>query len=179
MILAGPGNNGGDGLVAARHLHNAGAGVTVLLLTGREEYRGAAAEQLAIVEAMKLPMETVTAGHAELRDWMVEAVPEDLVIDAMFGTGLSRAVEGVAAEVIGVVNKSGHRVVAVDIPSGLDCDTGMPAGGGGAETVIRAGETVSFCGVKKGFGRARAFTGKVTVADIGVPVELLRALAER
>jgi NAD(P)H-hydrate epimerase len=184
LILAGPGNNGGDGLVAARHLHNAGIAVTILLLTPREHYKDAAAAQLAIVEAMKLQIETLSPGHPELRDWLVEALPEDLIIDALFGTGLSRAPDGLAAEVIVAANKSGHPILAIDIPSGLDCDTGMPAGqptvgGGGADTVIRALETVSFCGSKKGFPKARPFTGKVTIADIGAPVELLKQLAER
>jgi NAD(P)H-hydrate epimerase len=183
LILAGPGNNGGDGLVAARHLHNAGIAVTVLLLTPRELYKDAAATQLVIVEAMKLPLEILSPGHPELRDWLVEALPEDLIIDALFGTGLSRPPDGLAAEVITAANKSGHPVLAVDIPSGLDCDTGLPAGqptasGGGADTVIHALETISFCGSKKGFPQARPFTGKITIADIGAPIELLKQLAE-
>jgi NAD(P)H-hydrate epimerase len=179
LILAGPGNNGGDGLVAARHLHNAGVVVSVLLLAAREQYKDAAATQLAIVEAMKLPVETLTPGHAELRDWIVDAAPDDLIIDALFGTGLSRHVEGLPAEVIRAANASGHPILAVDIPSGLDCDTGEPVGtggGGAADTVIRAVETVSFCGGKKGFAKARQFTGRVTIADIGAPIELLREL---
>lgn len=187
LILAGPGNNGGDGLVAARYLHNAGIALTILLLTPREHYKDAAATQLAIVEAMKLHIETLSPGHAELRDWLVEALPEDLLIDALFGTGLSRPPDGLAAEVIAAVNKSGHPILAVDIPSGLDCDTGLPAGAPAGDaagsvavkTVIRAAETVSFCGSKAGFPKARHFTGKVTIADIGAPVELLRSLAER
>jgi NAD(P)H-hydrate epimerase len=177
LLLAGPGNNGGDGLVAARHLHNAGVAVTVLLLATREQYKDAAATQLAVIEAMQMPVESLTPGHAELRDWMVDAAPEDLVIDALFGTGLSRPVEGLAAEVIRAANAAGHPILAVDIPSGLDGDTGTPVGGGEADTVIRAVETVSFCGGKKGFAKARQFTGKVTVADIGAPMELLRELA--
>ena len=176
LILAGPGNNGGDGLVAARHLHNAGVPVTVLLLAPREHYQDAAATQLAIVEAMKLSIETLTPGHAELRDWLVEAAPDDLIIDALFGTGLSRPVEGLAAEVIRAANASGRPILAVDIPSGLDCDTGQPVGGAAADLVIHAVETVSFCGGKKGFAGARAFTGKVTIADIGAPRALLESL---
>jgi NAD(P)H-hydrate epimerase len=176
LILAGPGNNGGDGLVAARHLHNAGAAVTVLLLAAREQYQDAPAAQLAIVEAMKIPVETLTPGHAELRDWIVAAAPDDLLIDALFGTGLTRPVEGLAAEVIRAANATRHPILAVDIPSGLDCDTGQPVGGASPDTVIHAVETVSFCGGKKGFAQARQFTGKVTVADIGAPRELLESL---
>jgi NAD(P)H-hydrate epimerase len=178
LILAGPGNNGGDGLAAARHLHNTGVAVSVLLLAVREQYKDAAAVQLAIVEAMKLPVETLTPGHAELRDWIVDAAPDDLIIDALFGTGLSRPVEGLAAEVIRAANASRHPILAVDIPSGLDCDLGEAIGGGGAERVIQAVETVSFCGAKKGFAKARQFTGRVTMADIGAPIELLRELSQ-
>jgi NAD(P)H-hydrate epimerase len=178
LILAGPGNNGGDGLVAARHLHNAAVPVTILLLAPREHYKDAAATQLAIVEAMKLPLETLTPGHAELRDWLVEAASDDLLIDALFGTGLSRPLEDLPAEVIRAANASQHPILAVDIPSGLDCDTGQPVGGPNvADTVIRAVETVSFCGHKKGFVNARPYTGKITVADIGAPTELLQQLA--
>jgi len=181
LLLAGPGNNGGDGLVAARYLHNAGMAVSALLLAARTQFQHAAATQLAIVEAMNLPVETLAPGHPELRDWIVDAAPDDLIIDALFGTGLSRPVEGLAADVIRAANASRHPILAVDIPSGLDCDSGLPVGsptgGGAADAVIRAVETVSFCGGKMGFANARQFTGKVTVADIGAPLELLRELA--
>lgn len=175
LILAGPGNNGGDGLVAARYLHNAKVDVTVLLLAPPEKYQDAAAVQLKIVEAMKLPMEVVTEGLAELRDWMVEAMPRDLIIDAIFGTGLSRPPEGVAAEVIRRANRSVHRIMSVDIPSGMDCDTGLAVGP--EDTVIRPVATVSFCGSKPGFARGKGFAGKVKVAPIGVPRELVEMLA--
>jgi NAD(P)H-hydrate epimerase len=177
LILAGPGNNGGDGMVAARHLHNAGVAVTVLLLAPRDKYRDAAGGQLAILEAMRLPIEVVSAGHAELRDWFVDAMPGDLVVDAIFGTGLSRPPERLFAEVISAVNASGHPVLAVDIPSGLECDSGQPVGS--SQAVIRATETVSFCGSKKGFAVGKAYTGKVTVADIGAPRQLLESLASK
>ena len=174
LVLVGPGNNGGDGLVAARFLHNWGVEVTVLLLAGREAYKEAAGVQLKIVEAMKMTVEVVTAGHAEFRDWVVEAGAEDVVIDAIFGTGLSRTVEGLAAEVIETANNSRHRILAVDLPSGMDCDTGKALG-----VAIKAAETVSFCGLKRGFSAGRGYTGHVTVAEIGAPRELLAELADR
>ncbi len=172
LVLAGPGNNGGDGLVAARHLHNAGIPVSILLLAERDRYKDASAAQLATVDAMHLPVDTITPGHAELRDWIVESDPADLLIDALFGTGLTRPVEGLALEVIRAANASRHPILAIDIPSGLDCDTGRPLG-----EAIRATETVSFCGHKKGFAEARAYLGKVVTADIGAPRELLEQLA--
>jgi NAD(P)H-hydrate epimerase len=176
LVLAGPGNNGGDGLVAARHLHNAGVQVTVLLLAQREQFRDAAATQLNIVDAMKLSVDAISAGHAELRDWVVESSPNDVIVDAIFGTGLARRVEGLIAEVIAAANSAGREIVAVDIPSGMDCDSGEGAGGGSA--IIHATETVSFCGHKRGFIRGKAFTGKVTVADIGAPQELVHRLTQ-
>jgi len=165
LVLAGPGNNGGDGLVAARWLHNWGVRVAVLLLAERSQYKGAAGVQLGIVEKMRLPMVTEWSG--------AEA---DVIVDAIFGTGLSRAVEGRAAEVIQTANNANRRIVAVDIPSGMDADTGEELG-----VAIRATETISFCGTKRGFlqAGAEAFTGHVTVADIGAPRELMTELADR
>jgi NAD(P)H-hydrate epimerase len=185
VVVCGAGNNGGDGLVAARHLHNAGVKVTVLLVGEREKFmRGggeAAGVNLEICEKMKLAggVVQVTAGHAELRDVLVEAVPEVLLVDAIFGTGLTRKVEGVAGEVIRAMNASRKRVVAVDVPSGMDADTGLPAAGGSAEEVVRAVETVSMCGGKAGFVVGKGFVGKVVVGDIGAPRELLEGCAER
>ena len=174
LVLAGPGNNGGDGLVAARHLHNAGVHISILLLAPRDHYKDAAATQLAITDAMKLHTETLSADHAELRDWLVDSNPADILIDALFGTGLSRPVEGLAADAIRAANAAKRTIIAVDIPSGLDADTGQPLG-----IAIHATETVSFCGLKRGFPHAQAYTGKVTVADIGAPRELLLQLAQK
>ncbi len=171
-LVCGPGNNGGDGLVAARHLHNAGLHVMVLLAAQRGKFSAAAATQLAIVDAMKLPVEEITAGHAELRDWIVDGTLSDLLVDALFGTGLSRPVDGLAREIIEALHKSGRKIFSVDIPSGIDCDTGLPLG-----VAVKAAETISFCGMKKGFTAAHAHTGKVTVADIGAPRELLQQCA--
>src|SRR5271156_4015915 len=119
LIIAGPGNNGGDGLVAARHLRNAGVRITILLLASRDHYKDAAAAQLAIIDAMKLRTEALSPDHAELRDWLVDSNPADLIVDALFGTGLSRPIEGLAADVIRAVNSAKRPILAVDIPSGL------------------------------------------------------------
>ncbi len=175
IILCGPGNNGGDGLVAARHLHNAGLRITILLLAERHRFRDAAAINLAIADRMKLAggIATISPGHAELRDALVEATPDVLLIDALFGTGLSRPVEGLAAEVILAMNASRKPILAVDVPSGMDADTGLPAAGGAAEYVIHATETVSMCGLKTGFTAGKTFVGKIVVGAIGVPRELL------
>jgi NAD(P)H-hydrate epimerase len=174
LVLTGPGNNGGDALVTARWLANAGLPVDILLLAGRHAFSGPAAAQLATIDAMKLPVEEASPGHPELRDWIVEGQPGDVLIDGIFGTGLSRPVEGLPAEIIHAANASGRRIVAVDIPSGLNADTGEALG-----IAIRATETVSFCGSKTGFPKARPYTGELHIADIGIPRQLLESLAQK
>ena len=109
-VLAGPGNNGGDGLVAARHLHNAGVHVTVLLLAPRDRYQHPAATHLAVLDAMNVPAEVLSPDHAELRDWVVASAPGDLLVDALFGTGLSRPPDGLAAAVIRANRRSATMV---------------------------------------------------------------------
>jgi len=97
-----------------------------------------------------------------------------LVVDALLGTGFSGEVRPPLDDLIDRINAAGKPVVAVDVPSGLDCQTGRPAG-----HVVRASVTVTFVAVKAGFlqPEARPFVGDVVPADIGVPVELIRAAA--
>lgn len=174
LVVCGRGNNGGDGLVAARHLHNDGADVRVVLSS--LESRDDAAINLRIVRAMGIPCTLVTdrrAMKAALQGWNPE-----VVVDAVLGTGADRAVEGPAAVLIDEVNylgDAGVSIVSADLPSGMDCDTGEPLG-----RAVRATTTVSFLGLKAGFLRlpAQEFLGDVVVADIGVPAELVRELGE-
>jgi len=179
LVVAGPGNNGADGLVAARHLHNFGYRVHILTTFAPHSVAVGSplAQQLQIVAAMRMPVEEISGNHAELRDWIVDSAPYDLIIDGLFGTGLSRPVTGLARDVIHALNVARRTILAIDLPSGLDCDTGEPLGEGGL--AVQAAETVSFCGLKTGFMKpaAKPYVGKVTVADIGAPIELLRALA--
>lgn len=163
-IICGPGNNGGDGLAAARHLHIAGRNVRILLAAPRARFSGDAATNLAIVRAMRLPIAPATSRFGR----------PHLIIDALFGTGLDRPVTGAAAEVIARINRSRAPVLSVDIPSGLDADTGLPLG-----AAVRATRTLTLVGRKQGFDvpGARRFTGPVRVGDIGIPPELARAHA--
>ncbi|QKK07781.1 MAG: NAD(P)H-hydrate epimerase [Planctomycetota bacterium] len=146
VILAGPGNNGGDGLALARHLHNAGAEPLVLLAADPERLAargGDAATNLAIVQKMRIEMERLdrSAGAELLERSAAEPV---LVVDALLGTGLRDAATGVVRDAILHVNRvraPRMGVLAVDVPSGLDCDTGESAGGGPA---VIADATVTF-----------------------------------
>ena len=174
LLVCGPGNNGGDGLVAARHLHNANIPLEILLTAPLSHFKEAAAAQVAIVEAMKLPLQIISDDHAEVRNWVVDSQPHDLIIDAIFGTGLTREVTGLPRAIIHALNVSRRNILSIDLPSGLDCDTGLPWG-----DAIHATETVSFCGHKPGFTnpQAQPYLGKITTADIGAPRDLLAALA--
>lgn len=163
-VLCGPGNNGGDGYVAARLLRERGVPVIVAAARppdGRAGDAGAAAQ---------------TWGEAPLplRDW-AQGQPS-VVIDALYGAGLARDVAGEEASVIAALNGADARVVAADIPSGIDGETGAVRG-----IAVRADETVTFFRRKPGhlLMPGRIHCGTVTVADIGIPASVLEAIRPR
>jgi NAD(P)H-hydrate epimerase len=165
-VVCGGGNNGGDGLAIARHLHNFGAEVTVVLAIDPAKYRGDALINWQIVRKMGLTMVGTDDALAHL-----DGGETALVVDALFGTGLDSPPRWSAAQLIRAMNTKGLATLAVDVPSGLDCDTGEPLG----EVCVRAARTVTFVAEKLGFGNAtsRQYTGEVTVADIGCPREII------
>jgi NAD(P)H-hydrate epimerase len=158
LIACGKGNNGGDGYALARHLTNANVKVTIASL-GDPRPEGDAGINAAICRKMAID----TRSLAEVDD----ASSYDLVVDALFGTGLDRAIEGPGAEAIEWINASGVHVLAVDVPSGLDCDIGAPLG-----PVVKSQKTVTFVAMKPGFTLVQAspYLGEVIVVDIGAPV---------
>ena len=168
LILAGPGNNGGDGLALARHLSMLGVPVTVVLAGPCSDAGGEAATNLRIIQNMKLPV----CGPDGLPE-----NPPGLIVDALFGTGLSRPPQPPGSDLIAWANARrglGSLILAVDVPSGMDAMTGEPLG----EECIRADRTVTLAAVKTGLTRleAQAYLGDLTVVDIGVPAELLAEL---
>jgi NAD(P)H-hydrate epimerase len=172
LIICGGGNNGGDGFAAARHLHNAGLDTTVVLMRPADSYRGDAATNLNICSAMALNLIEAAADPVAA----LQQLPEhDLVIDGLLGTGLTSDVRPPLDAVIDWINQQSAPVLAIDIPSGLDCDTGAPLG-----CAVRADATVTFVGIKAGFTQpgAAAYTGRVIVGDIGVPRQLIESLGE-
>ncbi len=176
LICCGPGNNGGDGFALARHLHNSRIPVRIVCTHDAQTYSGDAAKNLRIIERMGI--ETV-----RIQDLLTQPANDaaPLMLDALFGTGLSRPIEGEASELISWINRarvrSGSRVLAVDAPSGLDAQTGRPLN----HCVIKADRTVTFAGIKPGMSRVEAleYLGDVHVVPIGVPIELLEALGTR
>ena len=167
VIVCGGGNNGGDGLAVARHLHNADIDLTVALCVDADKFRGDALINFNIASAMKLPMVNARREFPPMA--------RGVIIDGIFGTGLDRPPGEPFAQIIEQMNATGHPIVAIDVPSGLDCDTGQPLG-----ACIRAARTVTFVAEKIGFDNpaAKEFLGEVTVGDIGCPRELIAGLED-
>ena len=165
-ILCGKGNNAGDGFVIARHLDLRGYKCRVLLLSPPDELRGDAATNFAILT--KTGVSIVDFGAATLAA-LVADTESDWIVDALLGTGAQGEPRPPFSMAIEWMNGQRAKKLAVDVPSGLDCDTGMPT----AHTV-RANHTCTFAAMKIGFLQpsAKPYTGTVHVCDIGVPPRL-------
>lgn len=172
LVVCGPGNNGGDGFVAARHLADAGLDVTAVLLTNRDRYSGDARTNLDILEHFCASVREAPGGIPDdVLLWAQEAV----VVDAIFGTGLTRNPAGIFADTIDILNTMQGPAVAVDIPSGIDSDTGAVMG-----TAFEADLTVTFAAAKTGLyiWPGRGHCGEISVAPIGIPSTLLNRAPE-
>ena len=165
VIACGKGNNGGDGLVIARHLANAGVDTLTLLFARPEDLSGDAALQWSIVQKMQLPTEVWPLDNLDEAQLTAAFARAEWIVDALFGTGLTGPVRPPFDRIITLINASPARVLAVDIPSGLDADTGEPQG-----ATIRAEHTVTFVAPKLGYLNPTAvpWLGRVSVVDIGV-----------
>ncbi|PWF43971.1 NAD(P)H-hydrate dehydratase [Massilia glaciei] len=157
LVLAGPGNNGGDALEVAANLGQAGIAVTVLRLAGASTPPDSAR---ALLRAR--------AGGVRFADALPADVDWALVVDGLFGIGLARALSGAARALACAVNEHDWPVLALDVPSGLDADTGALVGPDGV--AVRAGHTITFIGDKPGLhtGQGRDYAGAVTLAGLGV-----------
>jgi len=173
-VCCGKGNNGGDGFVIARHLDNAGLSVRVLLFAESASLTGDAAVNHRILAASGISMEVWPGPSLDEEKLRRELSAADWIVDALFGTGLRGAVQPPFDRVIAVVNDAGVRVFAVDIPSGLDCDTGLPLG-----IAVKARHTATVAAMKKGFLHPSAveWLGQVHLIDMGAPRRLLEMFA--
>jgi NAD(P)H-hydrate epimerase len=170
VICCGKGNNGGDGFVLARHLDLRRVPVQVLVWGDTTGLSGDAGVNFSILSKSGLPIELFGEQHdaARLAHRLAGA---EWIIDALLGTGAKGAPRPPLDAVIEQLNAGGTPIVAIDIPSGLDCDTGAAAA-----TTIRARHTCTFVASKPGFlaPGADAYTGEVHVLDIGAPRRLIR-----
>ncbi|HVS11876.1 MAG TPA: NAD(P)H-hydrate epimerase [Planctomycetota bacterium] len=170
-ILCGGGNNGGDGYVVARHLRIAGAAVEVFSAVPRERLSGEPALFRSIVERMGIPVETIDPGEGDPGAGLAAQAARwgraDLLVDALLGTGFRGELRADLARILGAANAlRGPLRVALDLPSGLDCDSGHTA-----QETFRADLTVTFVARKLGFDApaAQPYLGRVVVAGIGAP----------
>jgi NAD(P)H-hydrate epimerase len=173
VILCGPGNNGGDGFVIARHLDNHGWPTSLLVFAAKDSLKGDAAVNQHIVGRCGLDLRWCEEATDEVERTIATA---GWIVDALFGTGLTRPLGPPFDRVVSLVAGSGRPVLAVDIPSGLDCDSGEPLG-----PTIEATHTATFVAHKRGFlaPGARDWTGEVHVVDIGAPRVLVQEYRQR
>lgn len=175
LICCGKGNNGGDGLVVARHLDVRGYQPLVLLACAASELKADAAVNLSILRRTSVEIKQVDSS----RDWGSIAHWFDIadwVVDALLGTGSQGEPRFPIDELIRRANAATARKLAIDLPSGLDCDTGQPA-----NETFRAAHTCALVAQKAGFQTegAQPFLGTVHVLDIGTPREVLDAVLAR
>jgi len=169
-IFCGTGNNGGDGYVIARHLLNSGFSVVVVIIGDRNKIKGDAKINLDILERLGQPIERLDLSDSDIAGRVKAfAAGADMLVDGLFGTGLGGKLSDEYKQLIESINAQNCPILAVDIPSGLGCDTGEPLG-----AAIKASWTVTFAAVKRGFIRhgptktTAQYTGEVFVASIGV-----------
>jgi NAD(P)H-hydrate epimerase len=169
-IFCGTGNNGGDGFVIARHLLNYRFNVIVVICGDRDKIKGDARTNLDILAKLNARIEQLDLSDTGNISNSVASLAEgaDMIVDAIFGTGLAGQLRDEFIRLIENINALQCPILAVDIPSGLDCDTGLPLG-----AAIKADCTVTFVAVKKGFvtENARPYTGQIYVASIGVETD--------
>lgn len=164
-IFCGHGNNGGDGLAIARHLYNLGTDVTVFLVSGTE-FKGDARINYDIVKNMGIPIDTVI--DSEGLEYIIRSF--DIIIDAILGTGISGTVRGMAYDVIKAINENARYILSVDVPSGINSDSGEICG-----VCISADKTVTFAGYKMGMFMypAADCTGEIVPDMISVPESVI------
>ncbi len=169
LVVAGPGNNGGDGFVIARHLHINGIKTKVFLLAPKEKFKGDAKTNLDILFNLNLEIKEILSEEDLFKNKM-DIVHAGLIVDAIFGTGLTRALEGRFALIVNEINRAQKPVIAVDIPSGLSADTGKVLG-----ACIKADVTATMALAKVGqlIYPGLDYVGKLKIVDISMPKEAI------
>lgn len=169
VICCGKGNNAGDGFVIARHLDNQHIRVQVLLFTNPTTLTPDARINYEILMRSGIAIKHIAADISQTE---LSAIfdPAEYVIDALFGTGLQGTAQPPFDKIIATMNSSAKKIIAIDIPSGLDCDSDEPLG-----IAVKAQHTLTFVATKKSFASpsVQTFLGKVTIIDIGIPRKLI------
>jgi len=175
LVVAGYGNNGGDGFVATRHLLKKGYGVSVFLAGRPRPFGNETGNNFkALLESGCAPLAIYDKSGM---DRAFAGMPRcDIIVDALFGIGIKGPLDNFYVSLIEKMNSYGARIVSADLPSGLDADEGMPC-----PAAVKAFRTVTFGLPKKGFGNAASknYTGDIVVADIGLPQEAIEDVTKR
>lgn len=174
-IVCGKGNNAGDGFVLARHLDNLGVKIRLVMLASPTEFTSDAKANYRTIAAMGVPQFELSPEFAIARlPALVDGC--EWIVDAMLGTGALGEPRDPMATAIAMLNDATGNRLAIDIPSGLDCDTGQPS-----RNTFRAHHTCTFVAQKTGFAapEAKPYLGEVHVIDIGVPRRLVQSLVGR
>lgn len=174
LVLCGVGNNGGDGFAIARHLHNSDWRVRLFLVGESARMPPDARTNFEVCNRMSLTIQAIDVDNLRVLSQFLNQ--DRIIVDALLGTGFAGSVRSPFAEVIAAVNGARTKaVVAVDVPSGLECDTGIPA-----DATIRADLTITFVAAKRGFvlPSAAPYVGRVVVVGIGAPRELVAEVAQ-
>lgn len=168
FVVCGPGNNGGDGMALTRHCHARGLPAKLILVPGGKTLSADAAANLEFLTNAGIEIEQLTEDEQNQQLKNLEA--DDIIVDCLLGTGVNGAPREPFRSVIAAINQSPAKVLSVDVPSGLNCDTGIAVG-----DCVQADRTITFAGMKMGFHQstAKRFTGSISVADIGIPLSWL------
>ena len=169
LVVCGTGNNGGDGLAIARQLAAIGVNSDVYLMKAGKQLSADCEFNLNVLLACGISVVNIDEPNV-ICDRIERALEVDLVVDCLLGTGLRGVARSPFVEIINAINSSAARVLSVDVPSGLDCESGLMEG-----ECVQADVTVTFCGRKQAFDNPQSsqFTGKVFVAHIGLPLAWL------
>lgn len=173
IIVSGPGNNGGDGLAMARLLAANGIDSEVQLVRAGKSLTDDAQFNLGFLQ--KSGINVREADEKNLQPVLDVLSPDDWIVDALLGTGIRGTLRSPFLEIVEAINHSSARVLSIDVPSGLDTDTGEPCG-----VAVRAEVTVTFVATKAGFrfSHASPYLGRVVVRQIGVPLRWLNSWCE-
>lgn len=179
VIVSGVGNNGGDGLGIARQLRAKGANVKVFIVGNMEKMTQCSKINYEIIKAMNIDINLIDSkefNYEELVQLKKSIKQSDIVIDAIFGTGLERNVEGIFKEVINIINKNKNLTYSIDVPSGINASTGDILG-----ACIKADKTICFEFYKRGFFKydVKEYLGNVIVEHLGIPEYILEKYDDR
>ena len=174
-IICATGNNGGDGLAIARHLFLNNKKVDLFIIGEPDKGTDDFKINLNILKNIDLAFTIIDNDAMKERNLLEKSLKEnDLTIDALFGIGLNREVSGLYSQIIKKINQHARKVLAVDISSGLDADSGKVLG-----LAVKANQTISFHQIKKGLTRNKLYSGEVLVADIGIPDFVTQIILDR